>query len=53
MQLGNNIKKIRELHNLTQEYMAGRLGISQAAYSKIENNELKMNQEKLQKIVLK
>ncbi|MBE9598859.1 helix-turn-helix domain-containing protein [Pedobacter sp. MC2016-24] len=31
-----NIRKTRESKRLTQEYLAGKLGISQNAYSKIE-----------------
>ena len=36
MIIGHKIKNIRELKNLTQEYMAERLDISQSAYSKLE-----------------
>ncbi len=43
----HKIKNIRELKNLTQEYMAERLDISQAAYSKIEKGETKISEEKL------
>ncbi|MFY8003614.1 MAG: helix-turn-helix domain-containing protein, partial [Chitinophagaceae bacterium] len=32
------IRKYRELRNYTQEYVAKQMGISQNAYSKIENN---------------
>ena|SRR5690606_39148924 len=46
----NKIRKIRELKNLTQEYMADKLGISQAAYSKIENGNTKVSYDKLQDI---
>lgn len=46
----NKIRNIRELKNLTQEYMADKLGISQAAYSKIENGATKVSYEKLQDI---
>lgn len=35
---GTVIKKYRELRNLSQKYVAGKMGISQNAYSKIENN---------------
>ena len=45
--IGNKIKNIRELKNLTQEYVAERLDISQSAYSKIENGETKVSEEKL------
>jgi DNA-binding XRE family transcriptional regulator len=47
MKIGNRIKKIREFKNYTQEYMAGQLGISQRAYSKIENDEVSISIEKL------
>lgn len=35
---GSVIRKYRELRNYSQEYVAGKMGISQNAYSKIENN---------------
>jgi transcriptional regulator with XRE-family HTH domain len=35
---GTIIRKYRELRNYTQEYVAKEMGISQNAYSKIENN---------------
>jgi transcriptional regulator with XRE-family HTH domain len=35
---GTIIRKFRELRNYTQEYVAKEMGISQNAYSKIENN---------------
>lgn len=34
--VASNIRKIRELRNYTQDYLAAKLGISQNAYSKIE-----------------
>jgi transcriptional regulator with XRE-family HTH domain len=34
--LGQKIKKIRELKNLTQEHVADKLGITQSNYSKLE-----------------
>ena len=48
--IGNKIKNIRELKNLTQEYMAERLDISQSAYSKLEKGNIKVSQEKLSQI---
>ena len=45
--LGQKIKKIRELKNFTQEYMAENLEISQPAYSKLEKGEIKVSDEKL------
>lgn len=48
--IGYKIKNIRELKNLTQEYMAEKLDISQAAYSKLEKGNTKISEEKLHKI---
>ena len=48
--IGYKIKNIRELKNLTQEYMAERLDISQSAYSKLEKGDIKVSQEKLSQI---
>jgi len=39
MKVGVKIRKIRELKGYSQEYMAGVLNISQAAYSNMEKNE--------------
>lgn len=50
MMLGQKIKKLRELKNLTQEHMAQQLGITQSAYSKIENNEVEVAYSKLEQI---
>ncbi|WP_309281651.1 helix-turn-helix transcriptional regulator, partial [Fluviicola sp.] len=36
MHVGQKIKKLRELKNFTQEYMANRLEMTQPSYSKIE-----------------
>lgn len=49
-EIGNKIRQLRELKGFTQDYMAGKMGVSQRAYSKIENNETKMNWEKLTKV---
>lgn len=48
--IGYKIKSIRELKNLTQEYMAEQLDISQDAYSKLEKGTTKISQDKLDKI---
>lgn len=48
--IGHKIKSIRELKNLTQEYMAEKLDISQAAYSKLEKGNTKISEDKLNKI---
>lgn len=47
---GQNIRKIRRDKDLTQEYMAFEMGISQKAYSDIENSKVKINLDILTKI---
>src|SRR5690554_6383634 len=41
------IKSIRELKNFTQEFMAEKLGITQAAYRKIESGQKKLTMNKI------
>ena len=48
--IGQKIKKFRELKNLTQEYMAAQLEMSQSAYSKIETGESDVTFKKLELI---
>lgn len=48
--IGARIKNVRELKNFSQQYMAERLQVSQAAYSKLENGETKVSDEKLSQI---
>lgn len=48
--LGLKIKKIRELKNYKQDYMAERLGISQSNYSRYENLETQVSDAMLQQI---
>ncbi len=45
-----NIKKIRELKNITREFLAGELGMSTSGYGKIERGEVDLNISKLFKI---
>ncbi|WP_292008131.1 helix-turn-helix transcriptional regulator [Chryseobacterium sp.] len=47
---GQTIRKIRRNRDFTQEYMAFEMGISQKAYSDIENSKSRMNLENLSKI---
>ncbi|WP_028121408.1 helix-turn-helix domain-containing protein [Epilithonimonas tenax] len=47
---GENIRKIRRAKDLTQEYMAFEMGISQKAYSDIENSKVKIHLDMLTKI---
>jgi transcriptional regulator with XRE-family HTH domain len=42
-----NIRKVRDLRNYTQDYLAAKLGISQNAYSKIELGYSKISLERL------
>ena len=41
------LKQIRLKKNFSQEYVASKIGLSQKAYSKIENNETRLNVETL------
>lgn len=50
MILGNRVKRIRELKNYSQKYLADRMDISQSAYSKLETGETKISDEKLSQI---
>jgi transcriptional regulator with XRE-family HTH domain len=45
--IGLKIRKIRELKNITQDYVAKQLAISQASYSIIESGRAKVSEEKL------
>ncbi len=48
--IGHNIRKVRELKNLTQEYVAKKLGVSRSFYIKVENNETQIKFEQLQSL---
>ncbi len=50
LKIGNKIKKLRELKNLTQDHMAKSIGITQSAYSRIELGETEITYSKLEKI---
>ena len=47
---GGRIKYFRESANLTQEHVAEKLGITQGAYSQIENNQSKLSADMLKKV---
>jgi transcriptional regulator with XRE-family HTH domain len=47
---GSNIKKFRELKNITREQMAADLDMSVSGYSKIERNEIDLTISRLQQI---
>ena len=46
----DRLKKVRLEKNYSQDYLAKKLGITQKAYSKIENNETKLNVDVLQRL---
>ena len=48
--IGETLRKIRELKGYSQEYIASALEISQRNYSRIEKNEVDINLGKLFKI---
>lgn len=48
--VGENIKKFRELKNLTREYMAAELNLSLSGYSKIERSEVDLTLSRVQRI---
>lgn len=50
MDIGRNIKQIRELKNLTQSYVADRLNMSIGGYSKIESGQTDVAFSKIQQI---
>ena len=49
-EISSNIKKFRELKNLTREHLAAELDMSVSGYSKIERGEIDLTVSKLQKI---
>jgi transcriptional regulator with XRE-family HTH domain len=46
----DNIKKIREMNDLTRDYVAGELQMSTSGYGKIERGEIDLTLSKLSKI---
>lgn len=50
MNIGDNIKKFRELKNITREQMASDLNMSLSGYSKIERNEIDLTISRIQQI---
>jgi transcriptional regulator with XRE-family HTH domain len=48
--ISDRLKKIRLEKNVSQDFLAKKLGFTQKAYSKIENNETKLNVEVLQRV---
>ena len=50
MKIGDKIKKLRELKNYTQQYMAEEMDLSLSGYGKIERNETDISISRLEKI---
>jgi transcriptional regulator with XRE-family HTH domain len=50
MLISQNIRKLRELQNLSQEYMANRLSMSVSNYSKLERNCVPLTINRLSQI---
>lgn len=50
MKIGNKIRKIRELKNITPKDMADRLDMSLSGYQKIEREDVAVNVERLLEI---
>ncbi len=50
IKIGDNIKKFRELKNITREKMAADLQMSLSGYSKIERDEIDLSITRLQQI---
>lgn len=48
--IGSNLRKLRELKNISQEFMANKLEVSIKSYSNIENNVTKITLERLTQI---
>jgi transcriptional regulator with XRE-family HTH domain len=49
---GQKLRVLREFRNYSQEYIAAKLGITQNAYSRIENNQTKMTAERLGRLAV-
>src|ERR1700760_3350964 len=47
---GQKLRLLREFRNYSQEYIAEKLGITQNAYSRIENNQTRITAERLGKL---
>ncbi len=45
-----NLKKIRELKNYTQEYVSERLGISQVAYCRLESGKTRLTIKRIHEL---
>lgn len=50
LDIGQKIRKVRESQDLSQEYVATQLGMSQSAYSRIESGETSIDFPRLEEI---
>lgn len=50
MEVGGNIKKVRELRNYSQKALANEINVSQKQISRIENNDVSPTMEQVFKI---
>lgn len=50
MNIGHNIKKIRELKDLKQDYVASRIGVSRRYYIMMESDEVDIRADRLDQI---
>ena len=48
--IGDRIKKLRKMHNFTQEQVAEYLGFKQTHIAKLENNDMKLKSSSLNKL---
>jgi transcriptional regulator with XRE-family HTH domain len=46
----NNLKKIREKHGYTQDYVAKKIGVSESTYSRYESEKRKLDSDTLKKL---
>jgi transcriptional regulator with XRE-family HTH domain len=49
---GQKLRLLREFRNYSQEYIAEKLGITQNAYSRIENNQTRLTTERLERLAV-
>ena len=50
MEIGEKIKKLRELRDYSQDYVAKKLKITQGAYSRMEQGEIDVTFSRLEKV---
>jgi transcriptional regulator with XRE-family HTH domain len=48
--IAHRVKKVRELKNLSQEFVAKKMGMSQGNYARLENGGIRISGERLKQI---